>query len=55
MFYATLYIEHYRERIQFMFQGQIYRYANGTFAVLLGLETHDRSLHIEAFGDIEPP
>ena len=55
VFYATLYIEHDRERIQFMFQGWIYRFTRAKVAELLELQLHDTRLHSVVYGQLGPP
>ena len=55
VFYATLYIEHDRERIRFMFQGRIYRFTRARVAELLELQLHDTHLHSVVYGQLGPP
>ena len=55
VFYATFYIEPDKERIHFMFQGQIRWLTRDRLAQLLGFELHHRRIHDEAYGAVALP
>ena len=54
VFYATLYVEHDREYIQFMFAGRPVRLYRQTIAQLLGVTLYKRRLHRDVYGDLDP-